>query len=55
LTATACFTFGDHGNDRIEVFDQTGALKRVVDVKPGTAYSPGAGRRTRTQGDRLRA
>jgi hypothetical protein len=27
-------------NDRIEVFDKTGALKRVIDVKPGTAYSP---------------
>jgi hypothetical protein len=31
----------DRGNDRIEVFDKTGALKRVVDVKPGTAYFAG--------------
>jgi hypothetical protein len=30
----------DRGNDRIEVFDKTGAVKRVIDVKPGTAYSP---------------
>jgi DNA-binding beta-propeller fold protein YncE len=30
----------DRGNDRIEVFDKMGALKRVIDVKPGTAYSP---------------
>jgi DNA-binding beta-propeller fold protein YncE len=30
----------DRGNDRIEVFDKTGTLKRVIDVKPGTAYSP---------------
>jgi len=30
----------DRGNDRIEVFDKTGALKRVIEVKPGTAYSP---------------
>jgi NHL repeat len=29
----------DRGNDRIEVFDKTGALKRLIDVKPGTAYS----------------
>lgn len=29
----------DRGNDRIEVFDKRGALKRVIDVKPGTAYS----------------
>jgi hypothetical protein len=30
----------DRGNDRIEVFDKTGAVKRVIEVKPGTAYSP---------------
>jgi sugar lactone lactonase YvrE len=30
----------DRGNDRIEAFDKTGNLKRVIDVKPGTAYSP---------------
>ena len=30
----------DRGNDRIDVFDKTGVLKRVIDVKPGTAYSP---------------
>jgi DNA-binding beta-propeller fold protein YncE len=30
----------DRGNDRIEVFDKTGAVKRFIDVKPGTAYSP---------------
>ena len=30
----------DRGNDRIEVFDKTGDLKRVIEVKPGTAYSP---------------
>ena len=30
----------DRGNDRIEVFDKTGALKRVIVVKAGTAYSP---------------
>jgi sugar lactone lactonase YvrE len=30
----------DRGNDRIEVFDKMGTLKRVIDVKPGTAYSP---------------
>jgi DNA-binding beta-propeller fold protein YncE len=33
----------DRGNDRIEVFDKTGILKRVIDVKPGTAYSPAPG------------
>ena len=30
----------DRGNDRIEVFDKSGALKRVIPVKPGTAFSP---------------
>jgi DNA-binding beta-propeller fold protein YncE len=30
----------DRGNDRIEVFDKMGAIKKVIDVKPGTAYSP---------------
>jgi hypothetical protein len=30
----------DRGNDRIQVFDKMGALKRVIDIKPGTAYSP---------------
>jgi sugar lactone lactonase YvrE len=30
----------DRGNDRIEVFDKLGTLRRVIDVKPGTAYSP---------------
>jgi DNA-binding beta-propeller fold protein YncE len=30
----------DRGNDRIEVFDKMGVLKRIIDVKPGTAYSP---------------
>jgi DNA-binding beta-propeller fold protein YncE len=30
----------DRGNDRIEVFDKMGALKKIIDVKPGTAYSP---------------
>jgi DNA-binding beta-propeller fold protein YncE len=30
----------DRGNDRIEVFDKTGALKRVIVVKAGTGYSP---------------
>jgi sugar lactone lactonase YvrE len=30
----------DRGNDRIEVFDKVGALKRVVVIKAGTAYSP---------------
>ncbi len=29
----------DRGNDRIEVFDKTGTLKRVIAVKLGTAYS----------------
>lgn len=29
----------DRGNDRIEVFDKNGQLKRVVEVKPGTGYS----------------
>ena len=29
----------DRGNDRIEVFDKSGALKRVIPIKPGTAYS----------------
>ena len=30
----------DRGNDRIEVFDKMGTLKRVIEVKLGTAYSP---------------
>lgn len=30
----------DRGNDRIEVFDKAGAVKRVIPVKLGTAYSP---------------
>ena len=30
----------DRGNDRIQVFDKMGAVKRVIEVKPGTAYSP---------------
>ena len=30
----------DRGNDRIEVFDKMGNLKKVIDVKPGTAFSP---------------
>jgi DNA-binding beta-propeller fold protein YncE len=30
----------DRGNDRIEVFDKMGALKRVIVVKAGTGYSP---------------
>jgi DNA-binding beta-propeller fold protein YncE len=30
----------DRGNDRIEVFDKMGALKRVIVIKAGTAYSP---------------
>jgi sugar lactone lactonase YvrE len=30
----------DRGNDRIEVFDKTGALKKQISVKLGTAYSP---------------
>jgi sugar lactone lactonase YvrE len=30
----------DRGNDRIQVFDKMGVLKRIIDVKPGTAYSP---------------
>jgi sugar lactone lactonase YvrE len=30
----------DRGNDRIEAFDKTGALKRVIPIKPGTAFSP---------------
>jgi len=30
----------DRGNDRIEVFDKLGDLKKVIDVKPGTAFSP---------------
>jgi sugar lactone lactonase YvrE len=29
----------DRGNDRIEVFDKNGQLKRVIEVKPGTGYS----------------
>jgi DNA-binding beta-propeller fold protein YncE len=30
----------DRGNDRIEVFDKTGVLTRVIVVKAGTGYSP---------------
>ena len=30
----------DRGNDRIEVFDKTGALQRVIPVKPGTGFAP---------------
>ena len=30
----------DRGNDRVEVFDKSGALKRVIPIKPGTAFSP---------------
>jgi NHL repeat-containing protein len=30
----------DRGNDRIQVFDKTGALVSIIPVKPGTGYVP---------------